>query len=59
VAWIVRLVKIGPDSVKQPADAMTINWPDALGDITSLDLTLTEEELLLAGLQQEIVAAQA
>jgi len=59
VAWILRLVKIGADGENQSADVMTINRPDDLGDIATLGLTLAEGKLLLAGLQQEIVAAQA
>jgi hypothetical protein len=59
VAWIVRLVKIGVEGEKQSADIMTINRPDDLGAIANLGLTLAEGKLLLAGLQQEIVAAQA
>jgi hypothetical protein len=59
VAWIVRLVKTGADGEKQSADVMKINRPDDLGDIASLGLTLTEGKLVLAGLQQQIVAAQA
>src|SRR5215213_9824081 len=38
---------------------MTLNRPADLGDIADLGLTLAEGKLLLAGLQQEIVAAQA
>ena len=41
------------------ADVLKINRPDDLGDIANLGLTLAEGKLLLAGLQQEIVAAQA
>ncbi len=59
VAWILRLVKIGADGDNQSTDVMTINRPDDLGDIATLGLTLAEGKLLLAGLQQEIVAAQA
>jgi hypothetical protein len=59
VAWILRLVTIGADGDSQSADVMTINRPDDLDDIANLDLTLAEGKLLLAGLQQEIVAAQA
>ena len=58
MAWILRLVKIEPGDEKQSADVMTINRPDDLSDIATLGLTLTEGKLLLAGLQQEIVAAQ-
>jgi hypothetical protein len=59
VAWIVRLVKTGADSENQPVDVMTITRPDDLREIANLGLTLAEGKLLLAGLQQEIVAAQA
>jgi hypothetical protein len=59
VAWIVRLVKTGADGERQCADVLTINRPDELDDIANLGLTLAEGKLLLAGLQQEIVAAQA
>ena len=38
---------------------MEINRPDDLGDIADLGLTLAEGKLLLAGVQREIVAAQA
>lgn len=38
---------------------MQINRPDDLGDIANLGLTLAEGKLLLAGLQQQIVAARA
>src|ERR1700719_3583133 len=38
---------------------MEINRPDDLGDIADLGLTLAEGKLLLAGIQREIVAAQA
>jgi hypothetical protein len=59
VAWIERLVKTGVDGEEQRIDVMKINRPDHLIDITNLGLTLAEGKLLLAGLQQEIVAAQA
>src|ERR1700688_1103111 len=38
---------------------MEINRPDDLGDIADLCLTRAEGKLLLAGIQREIVAAQA
>src|SRR5689334_5528107 len=38
---------------------MTINRPDDLSEIANLGLTLAEGKLLLRGLQQQIVAAQA
>jgi hypothetical protein len=59
VAWIVRLVKLAADGENQSVDVMTINRPDDLSEITSLGLTLAEGMRLLAGLQQQIVAAQA
>ena len=55
----MRLVKTGADGERQCADVLKINRPDDLGDIANLGLTLAEGKLLLAGLQQEIVAAQA
>jgi hypothetical protein len=58
VAWILRLVKIGAEGENQSTDVMTINRPDDLRDIANLGLTLAEGKLLLAGLQQQIVAAQ-
>ena len=39
-------------------DVMEIRRPDDLVDIANLGLTLSEAKLLLAGVQQEIVAAQ-
>ena len=59
MAWIVRLVKIAADGETQSVDVMTINRPDDLSEIASLGLTLAEGKRLLAGLQQQIVAAQA
>ena len=59
MAWIVRLVKTGADGEKRSIDVATINRPDDLVEIANLGLTLAEGKLLLAGLQQEIVAAQA
>jgi len=59
VAWIVRLVTTGVDSEEQCVDLMQIDRRDDLGDIADLGLTLADGKLLLAGLQQKIVAAQA
>jgi hypothetical protein len=53
------LVKTGADGEKQSADVMKINRSDDLSDIANLGLTLAEGKLLLAGLQQEIVAEQS
>ena len=58
VAWILRLVETGAEGEGQSTDVMEIDRPDDLGDIATLGLTLSETKQLLAGLQQEIVAAQ-
>jgi len=58
VAWILRLVKLGAEGEGQALDVLKINRPDDLSDIANLGLTLAEGKLLLAGLQQQIVAAQ-
>ena len=59
MAWIVRLVQIGAEGEGQATDVIEIDRPDDLGDIADLGLTLAEAKLLLAGLQQELVTAQA
>jgi hypothetical protein len=59
VAWIVRLVSIGAEGEEHSADVMRIARPDDLTDLANLGLSLAEGKQLLAGLQQEIVAAQA
>jgi hypothetical protein len=58
VAWIVRVVKIGAEGEGPATDVMEINRLGDLADIANLGLTLAETKRLLAGLQQEIVAAQ-
>jgi hypothetical protein len=58
VAWILRLVEIGSDGEGRSLDVMGINRPDTLADIADLGLRQDETKQLLAGLQQEIVAAQ-
>jgi hypothetical protein len=58
VAWIVRVVKTGVEGGAPCTDIMEITRPDGIGDIADLGLTLVEAKRLLAGLQQEIVAAQ-
>jgi hypothetical protein len=58
VGWILRLVRTGADGGGQSTDVMEINKPDDIGDIAHLGLNLGEAKLLLAALQQEIVAAQ-
>jgi hypothetical protein len=55
----VRLVQIGADGNEPFADVMTINRPDDLDDIANLGLTVADGKRVLAGLQQEIVGAQA
>jgi hypothetical protein len=59
VAWILRLVKTGAEGEGPCTDVMEINRPDDLVDIANLGLTLSEAKRLLAGVQREIVAAQA
>ena len=59
VAWIVRLVQIGADGEERRADVVNVDRPDDLTDIANLGLTLAEAKRVLAGFQQEIVAAQA
>ena len=59
MVWILRLVQIGADGEAPFVDVMTINWPDDLDDIASLGLAVADGKRVLAGLQQEIVAAQA
>jgi len=56
---MVRLVKIGVEGEGPCADIMEIRRPDDLVDIANLGLTLAEAKRLLAGVQREIVAAQA
>jgi hypothetical protein len=57
--WTVRLVGIGIDGQSRSFEVMTISRPDSLGDIADLGLTLAEAKLLLAQLQQQLVAEQA
>jgi len=59
VAWILRLVKIGAEGEGPCTDVLEISRPDDLVDIANLGLTLSEAKQLLAGVQREIVAAQA
>jgi hypothetical protein len=55
----LRLVKAGTDGDGQGTDVMEIAKSDDLGDIGNLGLSLAEAKLLLASVQQEVVAAQA
>ena len=58
MVWIVKLVSIGAEGEEHGTDVMRIAKPDDLSDLASLGLTLAEGKRLLAGVQQEIVAAQ-
>jgi hypothetical protein len=57
--WMLRLVGTGIDGQSRSFDVMPISRPDSLGEIANLGLTLTEAKLLLAQVQQEVIAAQA
>ena len=59
MAWIVRLVSVEADGTEHSTDVLQISRPDTLTDLASLGLTLAEGKRLLAGVQQELVAAQA
>ena len=59
MAWMLRLVKIGAEGEGSCTDIMEIRRPDDLIDTANLGLTLAEAQRLLAGVQREIVAAQA
>jgi hypothetical protein len=53
------LVSIGEEGEEHSTDVLRIARPDDLTDLAALGLTLAEGKRLVAGLQQEIVAAQA
>ena len=55
--WTLRLV--GIDGQSRSFEVMAISRPDGLGDIADLGLTLAESKLLLAQVQQQLVAEQA
>ena len=59
MAWVVKLVSIGAEGEEHSTDVMRIARPDDLVDLAGLGLTLAEGKRLLAGVQREIVAAQA
>src|SRR5215208_6098489 len=59
VAWVLRLVEIGAEGEGRCADVVEISRPDGLVDIADLGLSLAEAKLVLAGIQREIIAAQA
>lgn len=52
------MVRIGAEGEGSATDVMEFNRPSDLADIADLGLTLAETKRLLAGLQQEIAAAQ-
>jgi hypothetical protein len=59
MAWILRLVKTGAEGAGPSLDVIEIDKPEDLGDIAHLGFSLPEAKLLLAGVQRQIVAAQA
>ena len=59
MAWIVKLVSIGAEGEEHSTDVVRIARPDTLADLGTLGLSLAEGKQILAGVQREIVAAQA
>ena len=59
MVWIVKLVSVGAGGEERSTDVMRIARPGDLTDLASLGLTLAEGKRLLAGVQREVVAAQA
>ena len=59
MAWIVRLLSTGAEGEEHSTDVLRIARPGNLADLASLGLTPGEGKRLPAGLQREIVAAQA
>jgi hypothetical protein len=57
--WTLCLVGMGNDGQSRRLNVMAISRPDDLGDIANLGLTLAEGKLLLAQVQQQLVAEQA
>src|SRR5215213_11089784 len=55
----MRLVSIGAEGEEHSTDVMRIARPGDLTDLAGLGLTLADGKQLLAGVQREIVAAQA
>src|SRR4051794_6037610 len=55
----MRLVSLGADGAEHSTDVLRITRPGDLTGLASLGLTLADSKQLLAGLQREIVAAQA
>ena len=59
MAWIVRLVSVGAEGEEHSTDVLQIARPGDLTDLARLGLTLADGKRLLAGVQRELVAAQA
>jgi hypothetical protein len=57
--WTLCLVGMGIDGQSRRLNVMAISRPDDLGDIANLGLTLAEGKLLLAQVQQRLIAEQA
>jgi hypothetical protein len=57
--WTLCLVGTGIDGQPRSFEVMAISRPDGLGEIANLGLTLAESKLLLAQVQQQLVAEQA
>ena len=55
----LRLVGTRSDGQSRSYEVMAISRPDGLADIANLGLTLAEAKLLLAQVQQQVVAEQA
>src|SRR4051812_21203062 len=56
---MVRLVSLGAEGEEHSTDVLRIAGPGDLTDLASLGLTLADGKRLLAGVQRELVAAQA
>jgi hypothetical protein len=54
--WTLCLVGMGVDGQSRSLNVMAISRPDDLGDIANLGLTLSEGKLLVAQVQQQLVA---
>jgi hypothetical protein len=59
MVWFARLVKVDAEGAERGKEVMKIAQPGGLGDIAGLGLTLVETKVLLAGVQREMVVAQA
>src|ERR1700721_4895659 len=57
--WTLCLVGRGIDGQSRSFEVMAFSRPDDLGDIANVGLTLAEGKLLLAQVQQQLVAEQA